>query len=674
MSTLAVRSMLERNFDARKYVIGLLVIPPDRQSLMAHIAVPALARRRARTQSVRTRRLFYWPSLGPLLIACVLGVVMLGMVYRLPLQRIEDVGAWAGFGQGLHAVETIGAVSYVHTDGDARVRLPETGGGSFVVRLQLGGPGGVATNQAHLAVDDNTLDLGTVADLRTYHILAPANQHGDIGLRIRGPTLQLADDPRELGVMIDWLGLRSLVTGSFPLPLLGATLFCLTCFSFAFAGLGIGPRRQLVLLSLLAIMLNLAPLASRGQVALGPWWLGLSLSALIATALTLSEGSVFLLSLPGIATIFMLWRLLLWLIGGVGLWWSQIVYRHGRGIAYNLERTDFGHEQIVWRTLAGGWMQWDSLHYQAIATTGYTFTGLTWPNIAFFPLYPLLIRAITPLTAGSTTLAALVISNLALLAALLVLYDLVARDFDRVTAYRSVLLLLLFPTSFYLAAGYTESLALALGIAAVWAMRRQRWWLAGAAGFLLALTRVPGVLIAPVLACAYLQHQRWTWRALLRPQILAVVLPPLGLASFMLYQWLAFGTPFAFLSAQGNWNNGMALPWIIPQKILRALRVSPEWEMATIQLAVWVGFIGLAVAALWRLPLVYGLTTVLLLLPPFLANQRGSLIRHVLIGFPIFIVLALITERRWLRWLLYCLMLPLLVIFTLLFVNGFGLA
>jgi hypothetical protein len=161
---------------------------------------------------------------------------------------------------------------------------------------------------------------------------------------------------------------------------------------------------------------------------------------------------------------------------------------------------------------------------------------------------------------------------------------------------------------------------------------------------------------------------------MLRPRFLAVFLPPLGLASFMLYQWLSFDTPFAFLIAQQNWNNGMAPPWIIPEKIFRALRVSPEWEMAIVQLAVWVSFIGLAAIALWRLPFVYGLTTLFLLLPAFLANQRGSLIRHVLIGFPIFVVLALATGRPWRRWLLYCLMLPLLAILTLLFVNGFGLA
>lgn len=641
---------------------------------MANLSFPALAQRRADSSSARTSPLFIWPPLGPFLLAVALSIVVLGAVYRLPISRVEDVEAWAGFGEGLHAIENNASLSYVHTNGDGRVRLPETGTGTFVIRLSLAGPGGVETTQAHLTIDDDTLDIGTLKQLRVYHVLARSNERGDIGLRFQSPTLQLAGDPRELGVLIDWIGLHSLSAGMLPLPLLGATLLFLMCGIFAFARLDIGLRPQYTLILLLALVLGLVPLLSRGQVGLTPWWLGLSLSTLVATTLAISEQRSFWPSFPGVAATFALWKVALWICAGIGQWWSDVVYRHGRGIAYNLERTDFGREQIVWRTLASSWMQWDSLHYQAIATTGYTFTGEIWPNIAFFPLYPLLMRAISPLIAGNTTIAALLISNLALLIALLLIFDLVARDFDRITAYRSILLLLCFPTAFYLAAGYTESLALMLAVAAVWAMRHQRWWLAGVAGFLLALTRVPGVMIAPVLACTYLQHQRWNWRALLRPQALAILLPALGLASFMAYQWQAFGTPFASLLAQQNWNNGMAPPWIIPQKILRALDISPEWEMATLQLAVWASFIVLAAAALWRLPLAYGLTTLLLLLPPFLANQRGSLIRHVLIGFPIFVVLALLAKQSWQHWLLYCLMLPLLAIFTLLFVNSFGLA
>ncbi len=317
--------------------------------------------------------------------------------------------------------------------------------------------------------------------------------------------------------------------------------------------------------------------------------------------------------------------------------------------------------------------QWDSERYQAIALSGYRFIGEKWPNIAFFPLYSLLIRLFLPLSGHNVAIAALLISNFALLTAVLLMYDLLACDFGSVVAYRSVVLLLLFPTSFYFVAGYTETLALLLSLAAVWAMRRQRWWLAGAVGGLLALTRVPGVMITPILGIAYLEHHGWRWRSIRAP-LLAVLLPPLGLGLFMLYQLWRFDTPFAFLIAQQNWNNGAAPPWVIPSKIFRAIWDSPEWEMAALQLGVWISFIVLTLLALRRLPLVYGLTGLLLLLPAYLANQRGSLPRHVLIGFSAFVILAMAGKQLWLHWLIMATLLPLLVILTLLFVNGFGIA
>ena len=96
--------------------------------------------------------------------------------------------------------------------------------------------------------------------------------------------------------------------------------------------------------------------------------------------------------------------------------------------------------------------------------------------------------------------------------------------------------------------------------------------------------------------------------------------------------------------------------------------------MAVVQLSIWASFIGLTLLALRRLPLPYGLTALLLLLPAYLANQRGSLPRYVLIGFPAFVVLAIVAQRLWLRWLIISTMLPLLVILTLLFVNKFWVA
>jgi hypothetical protein len=318
-------------------------------------------------------------------------------------------------------------------------------------------------------------------------------------------------------------------------------------------------------------------------------------------------------------------------------------------------------------------MQWDSGHYRKIALTGYEFSGL-FPNIAFFPLYPLLIRLFLPLTGNDVTIAALMVSNLAFVAAALLFYDLLVRDFDRTLAFRALMLVLVFPTSFFFVSGYSESLALALLVTAVWAMRRHRWWLAGMAGGLLALTRLPGVLIAPVLAVVYFQHVRWQWRALIRPSFLAVLLPPAGLGLFMLFQWWRFDTPIAFMIAQQKWENRLQPPWSMPYEILTTMPGAADWPIKILQAAIWIGFVGLTLIALLRLPLAYGLTLVLFLIPPYLSSWNESLPRYVLMGFPAFISMAMLAERLWIRSLLISAMLSLLVIGVLLFTNGFWIA
>ena len=118
----------------------------------------------------------------------------------------------------------------------------------------------------------------------------------------------------------------------------------------------------------------------------------------------------------------------------------------------------------------------------------------------------------------------------------------------------------------------------------------------------------------------------------------------------------------------------MTLPWVMPGKMLKDLLGSPPSELALVQLGVWGSFIGLTLLALWRLPLAYGLTGLLLLLPSYLASWSLSLSRHVLLGVPAFVALAIVANRQWVRWLIVSTTLLLLGVLTLLFVNGFWIA
>ncbi|HEV3156339.1 MAG TPA: mannosyltransferase family protein, partial [Candidatus Baltobacteraceae bacterium] len=78
------------------------------------------------------------------------------------------------------------------------------------------------------------------------------------------------------------------------------------------------------------------------------------------------------------------------------------------------------------------WGRWDAVHYLDIARRGYYGT-----DMAFFPLFPLLINLLARL-AGSSLAAGLIISNAAAFFALLFFYKLVEHQYNRAIAHRAI--------------------------------------------------------------------------------------------------------------------------------------------------------------------------------------------------------------------------------------------
>ena len=106
------------------------------------------------------------------------------------------------------------------------------------------------------------------------------------------------------------------------------------------------------------------------------------------------------------------------------------------------------------------WGNFDGQHYTAIAQNGYGFGEYT-----FFPVYSILIKFFGDILGGSLfsfNLAGNLISNITFIAALIGFYKLAKLDFSEKLSKLSVMLLLVFPTSFYFASVYTESIFFAL--------------------------------------------------------------------------------------------------------------------------------------------------------------------------------------------------------------------
>lgn len=216
---------------------------------------------------------------------------------------------------------------------------------------------------------------------------------------------------------------------------------------------------------------------------------------------------------------------------------------------------DFSWQALPTYTLWHSWDRWDSELFTTIAQYGYT----NYDRIAFFPLYPLLERALMYVAYNNPFIAGLVISNFAGLGIFVVLYLLVKDDFSAELAERTVLYLAIFPTAFYLASGYDEPLFIFLSLMSFYQLRRGHWWLAGIFGFLASLTRSAGLLMLIPFCYEYLRQHTFQWKTI-RWDVLWGALIPAGIALFGVWCFIQYHDFLAFSHAQVAWNRSLAFP------------------------------------------------------------------------------------------------------------------
>ena len=293
------------------------------------------------------------------------------------------------------------------------------------------------------------------------------------------------------------------------------------------------------------------------------------------------------------------------------------------------------------------WNRWDALNYQKIAQFGYSATGELKPLLVYYPLYPWTVRLFAFFT-RDYLLSAFIVSTVASLIAAIVLLRLVELDYSKELAQRAVWFLFIFPTSYFLHIGYTESLFLMLALSCVYASRKQRWFAAAMFGAFACLTRANGLVLAPVLVMEAAQRyritRRWEHRWLYIPLI------GLGFGGYLLLNKHVTGNPFAFTSLmQQFFSKSLSSPLTGIDNAIGSVMIRAPGEAE---------LIGMQEGIFIVLGLVCTIVSWIKLRPAYSVWMTGnwllfvsvsfvlSVPRYTLTMFPIYILFSLLAARR----------------------------
>ncbi|MCM2389294.1 glycosyltransferase family 39 protein [Streptomyces albipurpureus] len=209
----------------------------------------------------------------------------------------------------------------------------------------------------------------------------------------------------------------------------------------------------------------------------------------------------------------------------------------------------------VWRTLAASW---DSNWYLGIADHGYTDilgTRMNENNLAFFPLYPLLVKAFAAVSPGSRASVGLALAIGCSFIAAWGVFAVGARLYGRRTGTILTALWAALPVGVVQWMGYTESPFTALAAWALYAVLSGQWLWAGALASLAGLTRPTGIAVAAGVTVAAALAARRARPGSRWPAVTGAVIAPLGWLAFLAWVGHRVGRPDGYFAVQRLWKN-----------------------------------------------------------------------------------------------------------------------
>ncbi|MES2790667.1 MAG: mannosyltransferase family protein [Planctomycetota bacterium] len=324
----------------------------------------------------------------------------------------------------------------------------------------------------------------------------------------------------------------------------------------------------------------------------------------------------------------------------------------------------FGNKPMIGVSVGGreAWLRsfvhWDAIWWLSVAEVGYVADPQlkAEQNIVFYPLFPLLIRAVNLLGVPIVLASLLVVNGLMLLVTCL-LYRLVVRRSGVAAARWTLAFWLAFPSAFFGVVPYSEALLAVLSVLAMQALLDQKYITSGLWCGLASALKNQGVIIGGALVVPFLTGPR-RLRALI-----GLLCSGLGLLAYMGFLYYQYGDPFLFVTIQKAWRPKLGNPnpvhWFLGlvQATLRSMIMLLKSGNKPIDfysgriLDPWLGWwVILWLPAVRRLHWGLVLSSAVMILLPLSTGTVASLGRYVWIILPIFVVMGeRLAHSKW-RW------------------------
>lgn len=300
----------------------------------------------------------------------------------------------------------------------------------------------------------------------------------------------------------------------------------------------------------------------------------------------------------------------------------------------------------------GPFMRWDASHYVGLGENWYVNEGDARLHLVFFPLYPLLIRALH-LIGVDGAVAGVLLSNGCLIVSGWALYRLVELDEGAQSGERAVRLFMFAPLSFFFSIAYSESLFFMLTIVSVLMARRRRFALAVALGALASASRLLGLLVAVPIFYEYLlvvREKKGGAREVL-VAFLKCLPVALGFVAYLYLNQVVTGDPFTFLTYQKeHWSQQMGSLY---NTLSYTLSNALAYDSLALQLGTWIpqalmilASIALLIATYRRISPGDGAYALLYIYFAVSPTWLLSGTRYLAAMYALYPMLAVLTQRR----------------------------